>query len=121
MNSAINVTVSHLWKHVPAGMAKRMFLITDGSPCHTKIGGGGLPTHLLQQFVAKEINLARQHGIQVFTLVIGEDSITDDECKKMFGPTKFWRKTSTTGPNSVDKVLTKIVLENFTRYIKARG
>lgn len=119
MNSALNVAIHHLWKHMPTGMAKRLFLLTDGSPCHTKIGSSsGLPTQLLQQFVANEISQARQHGIQVFTLVIGQHAITDNECKKMFGPTQFWKKVESDGPNSVDKVLTRMVLDNFTRYIR---
>jgi hypothetical protein len=117
MNSAINVVVTQLWRRMPSSMAKRMFLLTDGSPMHLKVSGQGLPTWMLQSFVAKEINLARQHGIQVYTIIIG-DSITDDECKKMFGARQFWRKTDS---NLVYKELRDLVLANFTRYIKARG
>jgi len=118
MNSAINVAVTDLWKHMPASMAKRLFLITDGSPCHQKVTGAGLPESMLRSFVAKEINLARQHGVQTYTIVIGEDSITDEECKKMFGARQFWRKTE---GDLVYKELRNLVLANFTRYIKARG
>ena len=118
MNSAVNVVVTHLWRRMPASMAKRLFLLTDGSPMHTKVNGQGLPQHMLQAFVAKEIQLARQHGIQVYTIVIGENSISDEECKKMFGDRRFWRKTEGT---NVYKELRDIVLANFTKYIKARG
>lgn len=118
MHSAINVAVTHLWRQMPASMAKRLFLLTDGSPCHTKINGGHLPEAMLRDFVAKEINLARRHGIQVYTIIIGQHSIEDDDCKRMFGPRQFWRKTET---SEVYKALCEIVLTNFTRYIKARG
>lgn len=121
MHSATNIAVTHLWRNMPSGMAKRLFILTDGSPCHSGVGGNGMSTQMLQRFVAKEINVARQHGIQVYSLVIGAHSISDDECKLMFGPSRFWKKTETSGPNAVDKVLTKLVLENFTKYIKARG
>jgi hypothetical protein len=118
MNSAINVAVTDLWRRMPASMAKRLFLLTDGSPCHHKVNGQGLPEWMLRSFVAKEINLARQHGVQVYTIVIGEHSIEDDECKKMFGARQFWRKTE---QSQVYKELRDLVLANFTRYIKARG
>ncbi len=121
MHSAVNVSVTHLWKHLSPGMAKRLFLLTDGSPMHTRVGGGGFSPEYLRQLVAKEINTARQHNIQVYTLIIGSDSIPDDDCKKMFGASRFWKKTERVGQNSVDRVLARLVLENFTKYIKARG
>jgi hypothetical protein len=118
MNSAINVTVSHLWKRLPSSMAKRLFILTDGSPCHTKTTGGHLPEWMLQGFVAKEIALARKHGIQVYTVVIGQHAIEDKDCMKMFGPRQFWRKTER---GEIYKDLSNLVLANFTKYIKARG
>lgn len=120
MHSAIHVVATHL-QRMPSGMAKRLFILTDGSPCHVRVSGGGLPDFLLRAYVAKEINNARKHGIQVYTVVIGNHSIPDDQCKQMFGGYKFWRKTSNQGDQSIDKVLTRIVLDNFTKYIKGRG
>ncbi len=118
MNSAINVASSHLWRKMPAGMAKRMFLLTDGSPVQTKVSGKQLPEFLLRQFVAKEIRDARKHGIQVYTIVIGQHAIDDDRCLQMFGPRKFWKKV---GTDRVGTVLASLVLQNFSKYLKARG
>lgn len=118
MNSAINVTSAHLWRKMPTGMAKRMFLLTDGSPIQTKVSGQQIPEFLLRQFVAKEIRDARKHGIQVYTIIIGEHSIDEERCLQMFGPRKFWRRV---GQQQVGSTLANLVLANFSKYIKARG
>ncbi len=118
MNSAINVASAHLWRKMPAGMAKRMFLLTDGSPVQVKVSGQQLPDHLLRQFVAKEIIAARKHGIQVYTIIIGQHAIEEDHCLQMFGPRKFWSRV---GTDRVGTVLAKMVLSNFSKYIRARG
>lgn len=122
MNTAIRVTTNHVARNVPAGMVKRMFLLTDGSPFQQRLSGRSMPEHLLRQFVAKEINIARQRGIQVYTLVIG-DSISDDHCRQMFGMHRFWKRVNLdrSDQNSVDRTLTRLVLDNFTKYLKARG
>ncbi len=115
MNSAINIATSHLWRKMPAGMAKRMFLLTDGSPVQTRVTGKSLPESVLRRFVANEIKKARSHGIEVYTLVIGENAIDDDRCLQMFGQKKFWRKV---GRDRVGPVLLTLVLENFNRYLR---
>lgn len=118
MNSAINVATTHLWRRMPTGMAKRMFLLTDGSPIQTKVTGAQLPEFMLRQFVAKEIREARKHGIQVYTIVIGQHSIEEDKCLQMFGPRKFWRRV---GHDRVGTALSSLVLDNFSKYIRVRG
>lgn len=118
MNSAINVSSAHLWRRMPAGMAKRMFLLTDGSPLQMKVSGAQIPDFILRQFVAKEIRDARKHGIQVYTIVIGDHAIPEDQCLQMFGPRKFWRRV---GQDRVGSVLANLVLANFSKYIRARG
>ena len=118
MNSAVNVAVTHLWKKMPSGMAKRMFLLTDGSPTQTRTSGGSLPTFLLRKFVAKEINLARKHGIQVYTMIIGSHEINDAEALEMFGSRKYWRRV---GSATVGKTLSSLVLTNFDKYLKSRS
>jgi hypothetical protein len=117
MNPAINVVVNHLRTREASGMAKRLFLLTDGSPVSNKTSGQRMPDFLLRQFVAKEINAARRSGIQVYTIVVGANAIPDDQCKMMFGPQQFWRKV---GRDGVGNALTALVLQNFTRYIKLR-
>jgi hypothetical protein len=115
MNSAINVVTGHLWRKMPAGMAKRMFLLTDGSPVQDKVTGRPLSEFILRQFVASEIKKARRHGIEVYTIVIGENAISDDKCLQMFGPRRFWARV---GKARVGKVLCKLVLENFNGYLR---
>lgn len=115
MNSAINIATGHLWRKMPAGMAKRMFLLTDGSPLQVKVTGKHISDFVLRQFVAGEIAKARKHGIEVYTLVIGEHAIDEDKCLQMFGPTKFWTKV---GRERVGTVLLSLVLKNFTRYLR---
>jgi Mg-chelatase subunit ChlD len=115
MNSAINIATSHLWRKMPAGMAKRMFLLTDGSPVQTRVTGKSLPESLLRQFVANEIKKARHHGIEVYTVVIGENAIDDERCLQMFGQKKFWKRV---GRDRIGTVLLTLVLRNFNRYLR---
>lgn len=121
MHSAVRVAVKHLLTRVSPGMAKRLFLLTDGSPCGTKTSGHSLPHFILQQYVAKEIQWARQKGIHVYTLVIGSQ-LEEKECRQMFGPLKYWRRVEAdSGDNSVDRVLQDLVIQNFEKYLKSRG
>jgi hypothetical protein len=115
MNSAINVVTSHLWRKMPAGMAKRMFLLTDGSPMQIKVNGRPIPEFILRQFVANEISRAWRHGIQVNTVIIGEHAIDDSKCLQMFGPSKHWIRV---GKQQVGRALVTLVLRNFNRYLK---
>lgn len=117
MNSAINVATSHLWRKMPAGMAKRMFLLTDGSPIQTKVTGRSIPEHILRQFVAKEIARARSHGIFVHTTVVGEHAIDEDKCLQMFGPRKYWVRV---GRSRIGTSLLALVLRNFNGYLRRR-
>jgi hypothetical protein len=121
MHSAVRVATRHLLTQVSPGMAKRLFLLTDGSPVSVKGDGKGLPYWVLQQYVAKEIQWARQRGVQVYTLVIG-GALEEKECRLMFGAPKYWRVvTDDNSENSVDRVLQHLVIQNFERYLKTRG
>lgn len=120
MHSALNVAVTHLWRKVPVGMAKRLFLLTDGSPCSNTVSGGSISQGALRNFVKREITTARKHGIQVYTLVLGHDAIKDEDCMHMFGVRQFWKKVGL-GDGDVDKALSTLVRDNFTKYLKMRG
>jgi len=121
MHSAIRVASRYLLTQMSPGMAKYLFLLTDGSPCSAKSSGQGLPTWVLQQYVMKEIQWARQRGVNVYTLVI-DGGIDDQECRKMFGPPRFWRNASSRDDeNSVDRVLQNLVIQNFEKYLRSRG
>ena len=118
MNTAINVTARHQHRCVSEGMAKRMFLLTDGSPLQNKVGGGSIPPEVLMRFVANEIRKARSRGIQVYVMVIGEHAIAEEDCLKMFGPRKFWRRVAN---REVGLTLSNLVIDNFQKYLLNRG
>lgn len=118
MNTAINVTAAHQHRCVSEGMAKRMFLLTDGSPLQIRMSGGEISTGTLMKFVAEEIKKARNRGIQVYTMVIGKHAIKEVDCFKMFGPRKFWRRVSS---EEVGKELADLVIDNFQKYLSHRG
>lgn len=121
MHTAVRVAVRHLLTQVSPGMAKRLFLLTDGSPCSVKMDGKGLPHWVLQQYVAKEIQWARQRGIHVYTLVIGGE-LAESECRAMFGPPQYWKVASVSDDeNSVDRVLQDLVIQNFQKYLRSRA
>jgi hypothetical protein len=118
MNSALRVSARHMISQVPAGMAKRLFLITDGSPYQFKNTGKKLPISLLRQWVREAIMLARSKGVQVFTLIIN-GGISDDEALRMFGSRRFWRQVSSyQGADCVGQALFNLVRDNFTRYLR---
>lgn len=121
MHTAIRVAVRHLLNHVSSGMAKRLFLLTDGSPQSVKTNGNGLPYWVLQQYVAKEIQWARQRGIQVYTLVIGS-ALDEKECRQMFGDPKYWIMSDPRGSHdqTVDRALQNLVIKNFEKYLRSR-
>lgn len=120
MNSALKVSSKHMLVRVPAGMAKRLFILTDGSPLQTKVTGQSLPEFLLRGYVQKEVMAARQHGVQVYALIIG-NSIPDDHAKKMFGHPRFWKRVSSYDPGEVGRTLFSLVKDNFTKYLKIHG
>jgi hypothetical protein len=121
MHAAVRISVRHLLTRVSSGMAKRLFLLTDGAPCGVRSSGKGLPPWVLQQYVAKEIQWARQHGIQVYTLVI-DGGLEEKESRLMFGAPRYWRNVSSQDPeNSIDRVLQNLVIQNFEKYLKSRG
>ena len=130
MNSALRIAVRQMITRVPAGMAKRIFLLTDGSPAAMKVGTQGqgfgfgkqIPDFLLRQFVRREVNHARSKGVHVYALLIGS-GVSEEQAKAMFDPKKYWAYTES-DPNSqqsIDRVLTKMVVDNFTRYLRARA
>lgn len=121
MHSAIRVATRFMLSQVSPGMAKHIFLLTDGAPCGRKVSGDALPGYVLQQFVGKEIQWARQRGIQVYALII-DGGISDHESRVMFGPPRFWKSVSSkSNENSVDRVLQSLVIQNFEKYLRSRG
>lgn len=117
MNSALHVALKDLITQTPAGMAKRMFLLTDGSPTQFTTKGKNLSSKFLRGLVAKEIRTARQKGTQVYTFIIG-NAIEDKHALEMFGPRRFWRRVS--GNVSIGQALVEMVLAEFVKYLKSK-
>lgn len=117
MNSALYVLNKHVQLNVPAGMAKRIYLITDGSPQSTTLKGARMSEPLLRLFVKKEVDWARNHGIEVNVLIIGS-LIPDEDALHMFGHRRFWSRVM--GTDDIGKSITKMVLKNFQKYLSTR-
>lgn len=117
MNSALHVALKDLVTQTPAGMAKRMFLLTDGNPTQYTTRGTGLSSKFLRGLVAKEIRTARQKGTQVYTFIIGR-AISDEHALEMFGPPRFWRRVG--GDVSIGQALVEVVLSEFVKYLKSK-
>ena len=117
MHSALHVAIKDLLTQVAAGMAKRMFLLTDGYPTQFTTQGKDLSRSFLQGLVAKEIRNARQKGTQVYTFVIGHH-ISDDDALEMFGPRRFWRRVD--ADVSIGQALVEVVLSEFVKYLKSK-
>ncbi len=121
MNSALNVAIRHMDRNVPSGMAKRLYLLTDGQPLQMRTDGRSISDRFLKQFVAGEIRWARAHGIEVYTIIIGK-AIPDEDARTMFGHPRYWVRSGTDKEevDSVDVVLAGLVMRNFSKYLKAR-
>jgi len=117
MNSAIHVAAKFMLTKVPAGMAKRIFLLTDGYPTHVKTSGRDMGKKMLIDFTAKEVRNARQKGVQIYTFVMGND-IDDTAALQMFGPKRYWERID--DKQSIDKALMSIVLREFTKYLRSK-
>jgi len=117
MNTALHVALKDLITQTPAGMAKRMFLLTDGNPTQFTTKGNNLNDKFLRGLVAKEIQIARQKGVQVYTFIIGS-GIKDKYALEMFGPPRFWRRVG--GDVSIGKALVEVVLSEFVKYLKSK-
>lgn len=121
MNTALRMAVRHVDREVPGGMAKRIYLLTDGQPYQTRRDGQVIGNKFLKQFVASEVKWARAHGIEVYTILIGK-AIDDQDAHQMFGNPRYWKRASTARGevDSVDMVLSGLVLQNFSKYLRAR-
>lgn len=122
MNTALHVGIQHC-RRQPSGMTKRLILLTDGAPFQQKIDSGRkIPEFLLRQFVRKEVMAARAMGIDVITLIIG-GYISDEHANYMFGSRKKWRRvvSDPSSPASIDRVLTALMLDNFTKFLRSRA
>ena len=56
MHSALRVAVRHLLTRVSAGMAKRLFLLTDGAPCGVSVHGRVFPTGSFSSMLRRRSN-----------------------------------------------------------------
>lgn len=113
-HTGIHIATKYLSASVPAGMDKKIFLLTDGNPTQFATGGASLPKEALQKFVRKEINNARSKNIQVYTVILGNE-ITEEAALEMFGPQAFWRRVPVA---QVGQALLELVLKEFVRFLR---
>ena len=118
MHTALQIAVKHTLTHVPSGMEKRLILLTDGKPTQFTTKSKQMGEAFLMGLVHREVSYARQNGIQVYSILIGK-GIPDDNAKTMFGPKRFWERVSDHG-GSISKALSKIVIREFTKYLRSR-
>ncbi len=111
--AGIHTATKYLSSHIPAGMEKKIFLLTDGNPTQIK-AGGDVPRERLLMMVRKEVNIARSKGIQIYTVILG-DEITDKDALDMFGSRAYWRRVP---PVQIGQALLEIVLREFVRFLR---
>ncbi len=114
MNTGLHIATKYLSTHVPSGMEKKIFLLTDGAPTQFHASGVEVSPETLLRLVRFEVTQARNKGIQVYPILIG-DSISDDVATTMFGPSAFWKRATT---KTIGSTLMTLVLKDFVRYLK---
>ena len=116
INSSIHVATKFMHSQVAAGMAKRIFLLTDGDPTHVTTRLQVMSAGMLRKFTANEIRAARKVGIQVYTFIIG-NAISENSAKEMFGPPRYWRRIRS--QQDIRKSLVDLVINEFVKYIRS--
>jgi hypothetical protein len=104
---------------------KRMFVLTDGMPVHARRDGRQMSTRQLMALTRKEVNEARQSGVGVTGILIGDETrpgvtrydMRDADLKYMFGPSSNWRKIS---GSTLGSDLVKVVSTSFVSYLNNR-
>lgn len=94
--------------------AKQLFVLTDGFPAYTRRDGRSFDTRQLMVFVKKEVQKARQHGINVTGVMIGKD-LDDMSMSYMFGSRKNWAYVST---EKLGSELVQLVAASFVNYLR---
>lgn len=92
---------------------KQLIILTDGMPCYQSSSGKSYGESQLMQMVSKEVSRARKQGINVTTLVIGNE-ISDANARQMFGERRNWTRTESDG---LDKELVKVATSSFVQYL----
>jgi hypothetical protein len=113
MHAALHVALKDL-EQMPENMSKSLYLLTDGSPYHSKINGGNIPEYFLRQVIRKEIDNARKKSINVHALIIGSNTIPDFACRIMFGKDRYWHKVK---KQQVGEDLFKLITNGFKKYL----
>lgn len=117
LHTAIHVAVKYTNTHVPSGMDKRIIVLTDGDPTQFTTKSRSLSGKFLKGLVHKEIQDARQKGIQVYAIIIG-NTVDEETAKIMFGSKKYWERTGKRG--SISKALSSLVIREFTKYLRSK-
>jgi hypothetical protein len=114
MNTGLHIASKYMATHVPSGMDKKIFLLTDGAPTQFHSSGLEVSSETMLRLVRQEVNQARNRGVHIYPIVIG-NTVTDDMATTMFGPAVFWKRATT---KTIGETLMTIVLRDFVRYLK---
>jgi hypothetical protein len=98
LNVAVRVAARQLEKGTEA---KQLYVITDGFPVFSKRDGESYGTLSLLLWTRDEIHKARQHGISVTGVIIGED-LSDHMVSMVFGPRRYWKRVTVADTGTVD-------------------
>jgi hypothetical protein len=103
---------------------KQLFVLTDGFPVHYRRDGRMFDTNQLMMFCREEVHSARQQGIGVTGILVGNGygpnihyDMSPKQLKFMFGAPRFWK---TMAPGKLSQDLVKLVASSFVDYLKAR-
>jgi hypothetical protein len=88
LNVAVRVAARQLEQ---GNEAKQLIVITDGMPVYTKRDGAEYNTLSLLLWTRDEIHKARQHGVNVTGVIIG-DELSDHMVSLVFGPSRYWKR-----------------------------
>jgi hypothetical protein len=120
LHVAIRIAVRQMEKGTEA---KHLFVLTDGFPVHSRRDGRSFSTKQLMMFVRDEVQEARQNGIHVTGVLIGDQGYRDEparfdmspkQMKFMFGPQKFWSRMT---PDRLGSDLVKLVSNNVLEFL----
>lgn len=98
--------------------AKHLFVVTDGLPVYIRSDGEKFPTWQMMDFVRKEVQQARRHGITVSCLLIGSERGTFDVSEKhmrfMFGRRQDW---SMIAADQLGRGMIRLVSSSFAAFL----
>lgn len=101
-------------RHLEEGSdAKLLVTITDGYPVFTSKKGKGYSTKALLQFSRSEVRMAREHGIKISSVIIGDD-LKDQQLNTLFGH-RNWKRVD---PKRLGDAVVHVISSGFLSYLQ---